>query len=218
MPRTALIAGASGLVGGHLLRRLLDAETWDRVVTLSRRVLDVDHPKLDQRLADFDHLDALDFPASDDAFCCLGTTIKKAGSEEAFFRVDHDYVLDFGRRAREHGATQFLVVSALGADETSRVFYNRVKGEMERAVAGLGFESVQIVRPSLLLGTRDVSRPKERAAAFFSKPLRPLLSGPLGKYRPIHADKVAAALVSAAQQQRPGVHIFESDQLQGATR
>lgn len=218
MPRTALIAGASGLVGGHLLRRLLAAETWDRVVTLSRRTLGIEHPELDQHLADFDHLDALDFPASDDAFCCLGTTIKKAGSAEAFRRVDHDYVLDFARRAREHGATQFLVVSALGADETSRLFYNRVKGEMERAVAGLGYESVQIVRPSLLLGERDVSRPKEQVAEFFSKPLRPLLAGPLRKYRPIHADKVAAALVSAAQQQRPGVHIFESDELQRAAR
>lgn len=218
MPRTALIAGASGLVGGHLLRRLLDAETWDRVVSLGRRTLDLDHPKLEQVLADFDHLDALDFPESDDAFCCLGTTIKKAGSEEAFHRVDYDYVLDFARRANQHGATQFLVVSALGADAGSRLFYNRTKGEMEEAVAALDFESVQIVRPSLLLGERDVDRPKERLAEIVSKPLRPLFSGPLRKYHPIHADVVAAALVNAAQQGRPGVRIFESDQLQGAVR
>lgn len=213
MPRTALIAGASGLVGGHLLLRLLDTEAWDRVVALGRRTLDVRHPKLEQRLADFDHLGALGFPESDDAFCCLGTTIKKAGSAAAFRRVDYDYVLDFARRARQHGATQFLVVSALGADAGSRVFYNRVKGEMERDVAGLDYEAVQIVRPSLLLGERDVPRPKERAAGLIAKPFRPLLTGPFRKYRPIHADKVAAALVSAAQQRRPGVHIFESDQL-----
>ena len=217
MPRTALIAGASGLVGGHLLQRLLDAETWDRVVSLGRRTLDLDHPKLDQRLADFDHLGAIGFPESDDAFCCLGTTIKKAGSEEAFRRVDFDYVLDVARRAREHGATQFLVVSALGADAGSRLFYNRLKGEMEEAVAALDFESVQIVRPSLLLGERGVNRPKEQFAELFSKPLRPFLSGPLRKYRPIHADVVAAALVNAAQQGRPGVRIFESDQLEKAS-
>lgn len=218
MSRTALIAGASGLVGGHLLRHLLAAEAWDRVVTLGRRTLDEDHPKLDQVLVDFDHLDARPFPESDDAFCCLGTTIKKAGSEEAFRRVDYDYVLDFARRAREHGASQFLVVSALGANADSRLFYNRVKGEMERAVADLDYEAVQIVRPSLLLGERDVARPKEKIAEAFTKPLRPFLSGPLRKYRPIHGDTVAAAMVNAAQQRRPGVHVFESDELQRADR
>ena len=122
-------------------------------------------------------------------------------------------MLDFGHRAHEHGATQLLVVSALGADAGSRIFYNRTKGEMERAVAALGYEAVQILRPSLLLGERDVDRPKEKAAGLVSKPLRPFLAGPLRKYRPIRADAVAAAMVTAAQQRRPGVHIFESDEL-----
>ena len=214
MSRTALIAGASGLVGGHLLKALLDAEAWDRVISIGRRRLDVDHPELEQIIADFDHLDAVDFPQSDDAFCCLGTTIKKAGSNEAFRRVDLDYVVDFAHQAQLHGATQFLVVSALGADADSRIFYNRTKGEMERAVAQLPYEAVQIVRPALLLGDRDVDRPKERVAELLSKPFTPFLAGPLRKYRPIQGKAVARSLVAAAQQRRPGVHIFESDELQ----
>ena len=218
-PRTALVAGATGLVGSHLVRRLLDGGRYGRVTTLGRRPLDLAHPKLDDRVVDFDRLpDAPDLPASDDAFCCLGTTIKKAGSEEAFRRVDHDYVLDFARRAQRHGATQLLVVSALGADAGSRVFYNRVKGEMERAVAALGFEAVQIVRPALLLGERDVTRPKEKVAELITRPLTPLLRGPLRKVRPIHGDTVAAAMVAAAQVCAPGVHVFESDQLQRFAR
>lgn len=218
MPRTALIAGASGLVGGHLLRRLLDAEAWDRVVALGRRTLDEDHPKLEQVLVDFDHLDARPFPESDDAFCCLGTTIKKAGSEDAFRRVDYDYVLAFGRKAQQHCATQFLVVSALGANAGSRIFYNRLKGEMENAVARLPYEAVQIVRPALLLGERSVARPKEKVTEFLTKPLTPLFAGPLRKFRPIQGEAVAAAMVAAAQQRRPGVHVFESDELQRVGR
>ena len=219
MPRTALVAGATGLVGGHLLRRLLDAEAWNRVVTLSRRTLDLGHPELEEHLADFDHLDALPaFPASDDAFCCLGTTIKKAGSEEAFRRVDLDYVVDFARLARQHGAGQLVVVSAMGANAGSRIFYNRTKGEMEEAVAALGFEAVQIVRPALLLGERTVRRPKEKLAELVTKPLTPFLRGPLRKARPVEADAVAAAMVAAAQVRAPGVHIYESDQLQRFAR
>lgn len=214
MSRTALIAGASGLVGGYLLRHLLAAEAWNRVVSLGRRRLDLRHPKLTQEIADFDHLDAIDFPESDDAFCCLGTTIKRAGTEEAFYRVDHDYAVDFGRYALDHGATQFLVVSALGADPDSRIFYNRTKGEMERDVARLGFEAVQIVRPALLLGERESSRPKERVAELLTKPFTPLLVGGLRKYRPIDGEAVARAMIAAAQQRRPGIHIFESDELE----
>lgn len=212
--RTALIAGASGLVGGYLLRHLLAAEAWDRVVSLGRRRLDVRHPKLTQQIADFDHLDAIGFPESDDAFCCLGTTIKRAGTEEAFYRVDHDYAVDFARYAHDHGAAQFVVVSALGADPDSRIFYNRTKGEMERDVSQVGFEAVQIVRPALLLGERESNRPKERVAELLTKPFTPLLVGGLRKYRPIEGEAVARSMIAAAQQRRPGVHIFESDELE----
>ncbi len=214
MSRTALVAGASGLVGGHLVRHLLDARAWSRVVTVGRRPLDLAHPKLEQRTVAFSQLSDGPFPQADDAFCCLGTTIKKAGSEEAFRRVDVDLVLAFARAAAARGARQFLVVSALGADARSRIFYNRIKGEMEREVARLGFEAVQIVRPALLLGSRDEDRPGERASQVVLGPLARLMLGPLRKYRPIEGDTVAAALVAAAQLHRPGVHVYESDALQ----
>lgn len=212
--RTALVAGATGLVGGHLVRRLLDARAWNRVVTLGRRPLDLDHPKLEQRTVDFDRLADADLPPTDDAFCGLGTTIKKAGSEEAFRRVDCEYVLAFAHAARQHGAGQFVVVSAMGANARSRVFYNRVKGEMEDVVAALGFDAVQIVRPALLLGDRDEQRPGERIGQMLMQPVAPLMLGPLRKYRPIEADAVAAAMVAAAQLRTPGVHVYESDELQ----
>ncbi len=213
--RTAVIAGASGLIGSHLLRRLLDAEAWDHIVTVGRRPLGLDYPKLEQRTLDFDRLsETPDFPEADDAFCCLGTTIKKAGPEEAFRRVDVDYVLAFARAAAAQGASQFLVVSALGANAGSRIFYNRTKGEMEDAVALMPFEAVQIVRPALLLGERDEDRPGERASQRLLRPLAPLMLGPLKKYRPIEGDTVAAALVAVAQVRQPGVHAYESDELQ----
>lgn len=213
--RTALIAGATGLVGGHLVRRLLAAEAWSHVVTLGRRPLDLTHPALEQRTLDFDALpDVPDFPAADDAFCCLGTTINAAGSEEAFWKVDRTYVVAFARAARAHGARQLVVVSALGADAGSRIFYNRTKGEMEEAVARLGFDAVQIVRPALLLGDRSERRVGERMGQVLMQPVAPIMAGPLRKYRPIEADAVAAAMVAVAQVHPLGVHIYESDELQ----
>ncbi|MDX1531243.1 MAG: NAD(P)H-binding protein [Rhodothermales bacterium] len=215
MARTALLTGATGLVGGHLLRRLLADPTWERVVVLGRRPLDRDHPKLEQRVIDFERLpDLADMPSADDAFSCLGTTIRQAGSEEAFQRVDLDYVVAFAEAAAQHGASQFLVVSAMGADAGSRIFYNRVKGEMEVAVAALPFEAVQIARPSLLLGDRDAFRLGERVGQVLARPLAPLMLGPLRPYRPIEADAVAAALVDLAASRPVGVHVYDSGALQ----
>src|SRR2546422_227594 len=131
--RTALLAGATGLVGGHVLRLLLADESYQKITVLSRRGLPVTSPKLQQRLIDFDHLADLDVPRVDDVFCCLGTTIKKAGSQEAFRKVDFGYVEALARIAARAGAKQFLLVSAIGADAKSRVFYSRVKGETEAA-------------------------------------------------------------------------------------
>lgn len=214
-PRTALVAGATGLVGSHLVRRLLGGGRYGRVTTLGRRPLDLAHPKLDDRVVDFDRLpDAPDLPASDDAFCCLGTTIKKAGSEAAFRKVDLDYVVAFAEAALALGARQLLVVSAMGADRASRIFYNRVKGEMETAVAKLPFEAVQIFRPSLLLGERDEDRLGEEVATLLMRPLAPLMVGPARKYRPVEAEAVAAAMERVAVERRTGVHVYESDQIQ----
>jgi uncharacterized protein YbjT (DUF2867 family) len=212
MGRTALVAGASGLVGGHVLQLLLADAAYARVITLARRQLDARHAKLDQRVLDLGALDAVtDPPHVDDAFCCIGTTIKKAGSQDAFRRVDYDYVLAFARAAQRAGARQFLLVTALGADAASRIFYSRVKGEIEQAVRELPFQGIHIFRPSFLMGERAESRLAERLAIPVARALAPLLVGPLRRYRPIHAAAVARAMVQIAKEELRGPHVFEYD-------
>jgi len=204
MAKHALLAGASGLVGGRCLSRLLDHPAYDRVSVLSRRPLALSHAKLRVELMAFEGLQSLG-DRCDDIFCCLGTTIKKAGSQEAFRRVDHDYPLALARLGKVAGAQQFLLVSALGADAQSSVFYSRVKGETERDITAIGLSKVIFMRPSILLGKRHEQRPGESAGIFVGKLITPLLLGRLRKYRPIHADEVAAAMLYAANHEvRPG--------------
>ena len=222
MTRTALVAGASGLVGGHLLQLLLADGAYARVVTLVRRELPARHPKLEQRVVDFGTLDAFsDIPRTDDVFCCLGTTIKTAGSRAAFRKVDHDYVVGLARLGVRAGARQFLLVSALGADPASRIFYSRVKGEVERAVRqlpGQPYRGVQIFRPSFLMGARAEVRLAERIGVPLARVLAPLMVGPLRRYRPIHAADVARAMVQIAEEAPRGPNVFEYDGIIAAAR
>ena len=219
MSRTALVAGASGLVGGHLLHLLLADAAYARVITLARRQLDTRHAKLDQRVLDLGALDAVtDPPHVDDAFCCIGTTIKKAGSQDAFRRVDYDYVLAFARTAQRAGARQFLLVTALGADPSSRIFYSRVKGEIEQAVRELPFQGIQIFRPSFLMGERAEARLAERIGVPIARAVAPLLVGPLRRYRPIDAADVARAMVHVAKEALRGPNVFEYDGIIAAAR
>ena len=206
--RTALLAGATGLVGSHLLRLLLADETYQKVTILGRRGLPLTSPKLQQRLIDFDHLADLDAPKVDDVFCCLGTTIKKAGSQEAFRKVDLGYVEALARVAARAGAKQFLLVSAIGANAKSRVFYSRVKGETEAAVQAVGFAGTHIFRPSMLLGERAESRILERMGTPLMRAVAFAMVGSLRRYRPIPAETVAAAMVKGAKKARPGAHVY----------
>lgn len=210
--RNALIAGASGLVGGHLLSLLLKSERYSQVISIGRHELPLIHPKLDQKVVNFDKLKshAADL-AVDDVFCCLGTTIKKAGSKESFYKVDHTYVVQLAQLAAQQGASQFLVISAMGADAGSMIFYNKVKGEMERDVRQQPYSSVHIFRPSLLLGDREEQRTGEEFASKVMKPLSNLMIGPLEKYKPIEAETVARAMLAAAAQDKPGAHVHLSD-------
>jgi uncharacterized protein YbjT (DUF2867 family) len=210
--RTALVAGASGLVGGLLLDGLLESPLYREVCSLGRRPLPKQHPKLIQRIVDFAQVEGEALPAADDAFCCLGTTIKKAGSQEAFRAVDHDAVLAFAQAARKAGARRFLLVSALGADKGSRIFYNRVKGETEEDLKAVGFESLVLLRPSLLMGDRAESRPGERAAILVTKVLGPLLR-PFSS-RPIEASTVARAMLALAKSAPGGTRVALSGELQ----
>jgi len=213
--KTALIAGATGLVGGFLLKRLLDAPAYDRVVAVTRRSLGISHPKLTEIVTDFEILElALAKSAihADDAFCALGTTIRKAGSQPAFRRVDFDYVVNFARAAKAAGARRFLLVSAIGARADSSIFYSRVKGEAENAASELGFDATDIFRPGLILGERGKRRPAEAAIMAAMPLLNPLLIGPAKIYRGIPADTIAAAVVAAAQTPPRGriVHTYAS--------
>jgi uncharacterized protein YbjT (DUF2867 family) len=209
--RTALIAGATGLTGSHLLPDLLADARYPHVYALVRKPCLTPHVKLNEHAVDFRKLPSL--PPIDDAYCCLGTTIKKAGSEAAFREVDFDYVLNVARAAKAAGATRFMVISALGASAASGVFYNRVKGEMEEALKQIGFETLSIFRPSFLDGDRTESRVIERVSIFAFKLIGPLLLGGARKYRVIAASQVARAMRVSAWLPTKGVKAYESDEI-----
>jgi len=216
--RTALLAGATGLVGSHALELLLADTHWSRVVAVGRRTTSHHHDKLEQRVVDLGSLEAASaLPHVDDVFCCLGTTIKQAGSQPAFRLVDHAFVVGLARAGLRAGATQFLLVSAIGADPKSRVFYSRVKGETEAAIRALPYQGIQIFRPSLLLGERPQFRFGERIAMLGAPVLAALLFGRLRRYRPIHAAAVARAMVAIAQEAPRGPNVFEYDAMRAST-
>lgn len=207
--RTALLVGATGLVGSHCLRLLSGDPSYDRVVVLVRRsVTGILPPNVEQHLVDFNRLDELP-PAvrADHVFCALGTTIRQAGSPQAFRQVDLEYPLAVAKLTLKRGAEHVLVVSSLGADPKSRVLYSRVKGEMEQQLLALPFRSITIVRPSLLLGDRKEFRLGEEVAKRFGF-LMPT------RYKPIDASRVAATMIVAAKANRPGVRIIESAEIQ----
>jgi uncharacterized protein YbjT (DUF2867 family) len=210
--RIALLAGASGLVGGHLLRLLLDDPRWDRVVSVGRREVDVRHEKLEQRVMQLYAVGGL--PLVDDVFCALGTTIKKAGSQAAFRAVDHDAVVSLAQAARGAGASSFMHVTAMGANRGSRVYYNRVKGETERDVAATGIPTTVAFRPSILDGDRAESRPGEQLGLMVMRALGPVL----GKYRPTRAEDVAAAMVREAERGEPGTRTVDAGRITRPTR
>ena len=213
--RVALLAGATGLIGRALLPLLLNGESYRDVQVLVRRLLTgvAPHSKLLLHSVDFTRLPPL--PALDDVFIALGTTIKVAGSEAAFREVDFDFVVNTARAARAAGATRVGVVSALGADSASRVFYDRVKGDMQAAVADLGFDSVVFAQPSLLVGDRAaLGQPVRTGEVWATRLLGPVMGLVPKGIRPIQAHDVAAAMLTAVNEARPGVRILSSGAMQ----
>jgi len=208
-PRSALVAGGTGLIGSALLPLLGDDARYRLVTSLVRRNAPAPPGVVVQRV-DFDRLDEVVLPDVDDAFCCLGTTRRDAGSAEAFRRVDLDYVVAFARRAKRAGAQRFMLVSSLGASRTSPFLYPRTKGECEAAISAIGFATVVILRPSFLLGARAQERPAEAMALRVGQLIRPVLIGPLRNYAPVDASAVARTLVRAAATAPAGVTILES--------
>jgi uncharacterized protein YbjT (DUF2867 family) len=206
---TALVAGATGLVGGECLKRLLASDTYSKVTVVTRRSLGLSakQPQLREIVVDFGQLDSLraDLRA-DHVFCALGTTIRKAGSQAKFRQVDFEYPRRFAELALANGAKHFSLVSALGASSKSGVFYSRVKGELEDALRAMKWPSLCLVRPSVIAGDRQESRPLERLSEML------LRFGP-ATYRPVEAGKIAAAMIATARREPRGVTIIESREI-----
>ena len=200
---TALLAGASGLVGGHCLRLLLASKRYERVIAVGRSRLpaEFNHPRLTELVVDFSRLgDVRKRLVADDVFCALGTTIRQAGSQRRFREVDFEYPLKLAQLLRTAGARHFSIVSAKGASPRSPFFYSRVKGEVEAGLVSMGWPSLAIVRPSLIGGSRNPPRPFERLAD------RVLRFAP----RSVPAEQIARAMLGCAIEDRPGTRIVES--------
>lgn len=207
--RSAIVFGATGLIGGHLLHELLDNPAYGRVIAVVRRDTGVKHEKLIQLFADFQSLDSIkDQLVADDVFCCLGTTRKKTPDLEAYYRVDHDYPVAAAALTKANGAKAFLLVSAIGADAASKNFYLRMKGAAERDVIAAEIPCTHIFRPSLLTGTRAEKRWLESFSQGLFRLINPLLINGLTKYRSIPAAWVAKAMSRVAGDVRSGVRIY----------
>lgn len=209
MEKTALLLGATGLVGGHLLKQLLENPNYEQVVALVRRPLEVQHPKLRQEILNFDHPDASKIKG-DDLFCALGTTLAKAGSKEAQYRIDCIYPFEIGKIAWQNGVRQYLLVSSVGADTKSSNFYLRTKGELEEKIQELGFEHFVAARPSFLLGERQEFRLGEKVGIVLAQIFAFLIPR---RYRGVEAEKVAQALIAKANDGSEGIEFLESEQL-----
>lgn len=202
------------MVGGYCLRALLESDAWGRVVVLSRRELALPaHGKLTMKVAEMGKLSAADFAGANDVFCATGTTIRKAGSQEEFRRIDYEMPLVAARAALDAGAQQFVLVSSVGADPDSKNFYLRTKGELERDLMELKFRAIHILRPGLLLGHREEFRPGERMATRIAPLLNLTLYGPFKRYRSIAAEKVGRAMAGAAKQAGVGTSVYEYDDI-----
>jgi uncharacterized protein YbjT (DUF2867 family) len=205
----ALLAGASGLTGGYTLDALLAAPDVTRVIAVTRRPLGRENSRLANRIVQFERLESqLKGTVCDVALCCLGTTLRKAGSQQRFRAVDIDCVLGFARAAKAANARRFVVMSSVGADPSSRNFYLRTKGEMEEELEGVGFESLDILQPSMLLAFRAEMRPLELVSSALMPLAAPLLRGKYAPYRAISARTVAAAMVGATRSGRRGVQRY----------
>lgn len=213
--KTAIVIGATGLVGGLVLQALLASKEYSRVLAVVRRAVLPPHPRLVVIETPFEKLESvLADVKADEAYCCLGTTIRQAGTKAEFHKVDYGYAYAFAHRLRQSGTSHFLLVSAVGARASSPVFYNRVKGRLEADVEALGFKRLSIFRPSLLLGNRGEHRLAEAISARLSPLISPLLVGPLSKIHPIPASVVAGAMVAAARREGEGQALYYYQDMQ----
>ena len=212
--RAAIVVGATGLTGTSLVKQLCENEEYNSVTVIARRELDFVHPKLEVKIRVFDRLEESDIEFANELYCCLGTTIKKAGSKEAFEKVDFEYPLYIASLAKKRGIPHMLVITAMGANENSAFYYNRVKGKLEHDLKELNLQRLSIIRPSLLVGNRDEFRFGEKAGEAVLKVAKPFLVGPLKRSRAIEASQVAKAMiVIALHGKKQPVTIYPSQEL-----
>ena len=212
--KTALLIGATGLVGVECLKELLASAVYTKVIVLARRKPDVQNPKLETIITNFDDLDSLKTQIkADDVYCAMGTTIGKAGSQAAFKKVDMEIPLKVAEIALWNGAKKFILVSSIGADPGSMFFYTKVKGQLEQALKMMKYESVLIFRPSLLLGDRKEKRTGEGIGRLFSEKLPFIFSGPLRKYKGTPVDMLAQVMVELGGGDGKGFKIIENEEI-----
>lgn len=209
--RTALIIGASGLTGGLLVQQLLANDYYSTVTIYVRKSLQINHPKLIELIVDFETINTS--VNADDVFCCLGTTIKIAKTKEAFEKVDLHYPIKIAQLQKKAGSKQFLVVSAMGANANSSIFYSKTKGLMEDGLQKIGFDALYILRPSFIDGERKEKRLGEKIGLFIFAVISPLLIGPLRNYASVKASAIAACMISKAIENNKGIFTILSGEI-----
>ncbi len=213
--KTAIVIGATGLVGSILVKQICENPNYSKVVLLLRKPLNISHSKLIQEVIDFDKPDSSKI-MGDDLFCAMGTTLAKAGSKEAQYKIDCTYPYEIGKIAKANGVKQYILVSSVGADVESSNFYLKTKGELERKIESLDFQNFVSLRPSLLLGNREESRLGEKIGTVLSNILSPLLFGSLRKYHGIEASDVAKSMQRFANQGLSGIKYVQYDEIMNA--
>ena len=211
--KTALVIGATGLVGEETLKQLLKCADYNKVIALTRKPLSLKNAKFENPVVDFDKPEQYNSIKADDVFCAMGTTIGKAGSQAAFRRVDYEIPLAVAEFALKNGAAKFILVSSMGANAKSAIFYSRTKGELEQALAKLKYKALIIVRPSILLGDRKEQRTGEAIGRFVAEKLSFLFAGPLAKYKGTPVDLLAGVMIKLANEDKTGVRIVENDEI-----
>jgi uncharacterized protein YbjT (DUF2867 family) len=214
--QTAVVLGATGLVGSILLQKLLNDDDFSKVIALTRKLSEIPHRKLENKVVNFNNPEELrnSFDFADVIFCSVGTTQKKVhGDQEAYRKVDFDIPLTIARIGKEKGVKQFILVSSIGANTGSNNFYLRLKGEIENAISEVGYESLYIIRPSMLLGKRDEFRLGENIGQAVMRSASFLFFGPMKKYYPVQAKDVAGAMIEAAREKRKGINIIQYDEM-----
>jgi len=217
--KTAILFGATGFIGSHLLQELLNNETYEKITIVVRKEINIKHPKLNTLIGDFSTLPLLkEHINADDVFIALGTTKKQTPDLIEYYKIDHDYPVLAAKMAKENGAKSVFVVTAIGANPNSSIFYTKTKGETERDIIALDYDHTHIFEPSMILGSRDAHRPMERIFINIFSIINPILMGYLSKYKGMDGKNIAIAINNASKNQLEKVKIYrwnEMKSLQG---